>query len=124
MNAAIVDTFTERDPSPPVPQVSITASPAKSTRVMRARMARAAPTTSSTVSPFMRKAASNAPICACVAWPSMICPTTSAISSEVRSRRSTARASASLMDSAAVIVAIMADLAAPGSSAAAPCPRS
>ena len=36
------------------------------------RVVRAAPTTSSTVSPFMRKAASNAPICACVAWPSMI----------------------------------------------------
>ena len=93
--AAIVDTLIDRDPSPPVPQVSTIASAVNATGVIRARIARAAPTSSSTVSPFMRSAASSAPICAGVASPSMISPTTAAISSDVRSRRSITRASAS-----------------------------
>jgi hypothetical protein len=60
MNDAAVVTLTVPDPSPPVPQVSSTGGSA-STFNMRARMARAAPTTSSTVSPFIRSAASRAP---------------------------------------------------------------
>ena len=99
MNAAIVDTLIDREPSPPVPQVSTIASAVEVEVGMRARIARAAPTTSSTVSPFMRSAASSAPICAGVAWPSMIWPTTAAISSDVRSLRSTTRASASRIPS-------------------------
>ena len=47
---------------------------------MRCRMACAAPTASSTVSPFMRNAAKSAPTCAGLAKPSMICPTTAAMS--------------------------------------------
>ena len=66
----------DRDPSPPVPQVSTIASAVNATGVIRARIARAAPTTSSTVSPFMRSAVSSAPICAGVALPSMISPMT------------------------------------------------
>ena len=101
MNAAMVDTLIDREPSPPVPQVSTIASAVKSIVVMRARMARAAPTTSSTVSPFMRRAISSAPICAGVVCPSMIWPTTAAISSAVRSCPPTTRASASRIPSCA-----------------------
>ena len=79
MNAAMVETLTEPEPSPPVPQVSSSTGLSVSTRSMRGRIARAAPTISSTVSPFMRSAASKAPICAGVASPSMIWPTTAAI---------------------------------------------
>ena len=80
----MVETLTDREPSPPVPQVSTIGSATKSTPSMRARIARAAPTISSTVSPFIRSATRRPPICAGVAWPSMISPTTSAISSAVR----------------------------------------
>ncbi len=83
MNDASVEMLTDSEPSPPVPQVSST-SPSNGTRTMRVRMARAAPTISSTVSPFMRSATKRPPICAGVATPSMIKPTTSVISSAVR----------------------------------------
>ena len=66
-NAAIVETLTDREPSPPVPQVSTIGSATKSTPTMRARIARAAPTISSTVSPFMRSATRRPPIWAGVA---------------------------------------------------------
>ncbi len=86
-------------------------SAAKSTPTMRARIARAAPTISSTVSPFMRSATSRPPIWAGVACPSMISPTTSAICSAVRLCRSMTRASASrIVIGAALVVPVMADL--------------
>ena len=93
-SAAMVDILMVPRPSPPVPQVSTSTPAGTLSLVARARIARAAPTTSLTVSPFMRSATSNAPICAGVEAPSMIVPITPAISSAVRSARETARAMA------------------------------
>ena len=59
-------------PSPPVPQVSTTTDERASIRVAFCRMIRAAPVTSSTVSPFIRSAVMKAAIWAGVASPSMI----------------------------------------------------
>ena len=73
-------------PSPPVPQVST--APCDVSGTARARMVRAKPTTSSSVSPRAAIAASSAPICAGVASPSMIAPIADAASSsESRSPR-------------------------------------
>ena len=60
MNDASVEMLTECELSPPVPQVSTSTGASNGTGTMRARMARAAPTTSPTVSPFMRRATSSA----------------------------------------------------------------
>jgi hypothetical protein len=93
-NAATVETLMVPRPSPPVPQVSTTTPAGTRSLVARARIAVAAPTTSSTVSPFMRSATRNAPICAGVASPSMMQPTAAAISSALASFRAQARAMA------------------------------
>ncbi len=57
--------------SPPVPQVSMAPSGAR-TVTARSRMARAAPVISSTVSPRARMPISSAPTCASLAPPDMI----------------------------------------------------
>ena len=73
-NAAAVETLNVPEASPPVPQVSTSASiatadcPAKIGVACR-RMAVAKPTSSSTVSPFMRSAVSSPTICASLAPP-------------------------------------------------------
>ena len=97
MKDARVEMLTVPEPSPPVPQVSSKASPSAGRRTMRWRMAKAAPTTSSTVSPFMRKAVSKLPAWAWVASPSMMQPTTAAISAADRLRPATTWARASRM---------------------------
>src|SRR3990170_7711378 len=68
--------------SPPVPQVSMAPSGAR-TLTARARMARAAPAISSTVSPRARIPISNAPTCTSVAAPDMISAKISAASFSV-----------------------------------------
>src|SRR5581483_1211000 len=60
-SAAAVEMLNVRPPSPPVPQVSTSGARRDATRSACARMARAAPTTSSTVSPFARSAPRKAP---------------------------------------------------------------
>ena len=55
-NATAVDTLKVAPPSPPVPQVSTTTGSVAWMRTALARMARAEPVISSTVSPFMRSA--------------------------------------------------------------------
>src|SRR5262245_55597219 len=65
--------------SPPVPQVSIAPSGAR-TATARALSARAAPAISSTVSPRTRSPISSAAICASVAPPDMMMPNASAAS--------------------------------------------
>ena len=71
MNAAVVDTLNAPEPSPPVPQVS-TSAPSTLTRNAFSRITRAMPAISSGVSPFSRRAVTNAPNCAGVASPPMI----------------------------------------------------
>ena len=60
MNAAAVEMLIVCALSPPVPTMSSTIGSPCSTRTLRSRIARAAPTTSSTVSPFAASAASSA----------------------------------------------------------------
>ena len=64
-NAATVEILNVSLPSPPVPQVSSSVAPFRpaSTGAAIRRIARAKPTSSSAVSPFMRKAIRNAAIC-------------------------------------------------------------
>ncbi len=71
-NDATVEMLKVPAPSPPVPQVST--APFDVSGTARARMVRAKPVTSSSVSPRAAIAASSAPICAGVASPSMIAP--------------------------------------------------
>ena len=80
-NEATVEMLNVPAPSPPVPQVST--APFDRSGTARARMARAKPTTSSSVSPRAAMAARSAPIWAGVASPSMIVPIASAASSSV-----------------------------------------
>src|ERR671914_169823 len=82
-NPAVVETLNVGRP-PPVPAVSTRASPA-STRTASARMVRARPATSCTVSPFARSAIRNAADCASEAFPSMTSTSTRAASSALRS---------------------------------------
>ena len=70
-NDAQVETFTEPDPSPPVPTMS-TASAGAVTPSIRARMAVTAPVISSTVSPRTLSAIRRPPICDGVASPDII----------------------------------------------------
>ncbi len=84
-NAAVVEMLKVFRPSPPVPQVSTNTAFSTWTRSTRARITSAAPVISSTVSPFSRSAARNAPTCAGVASPSAISVITAAISARVRS---------------------------------------
>ena len=67
-------------PSPPVPQVSMAPSGARTVSTL-ARMARAAPAISSTVSPRTRSPMTSAPICAGVAAPDITRSKASAASS-------------------------------------------
>ena len=74
-SAAIVETFTECDASPPVPTMSIAraaTSFGNSIRPEAARTASSIPPSSSAVSPFERSATRNAAICAEVASPARI----------------------------------------------------
>ena len=71
-NDATVEMLKVPAPSPPVPQVST--APCDVSGTARARIARAKPTTSSSVSPRAAIAARSAPIWAGVASPSMIEP--------------------------------------------------
>ena len=80
-NEATVEMLKVPAPSPPVPQVST--APRDASGTARARMARAKPTTSSSVSPRAAIAARRAPIWAGVASPSMIAPIAAAASSSV-----------------------------------------
>ena len=97
--AVVVDTLKVPAPSPPVPTMS-TSTPSfaahpQATGVALARITWAAPLISSRLSPFMRRAMSNAPIWAGVALPSMIWSMAPIISGSLRSRPLTALAMAS-----------------------------
>ncbi len=73
----MVETLMLRNRSPPVPQVSMTSSPAGSSRgTAWATMARTNPVISSTVSPLARSATASAAICAGEAWPDRTSPNT------------------------------------------------
>ena len=123
-NAAIVETLTDREPSPPVPQVSTTTSRRERRRgIMRARASpapRRPPRRRSRPSCAARPAAP--PICAGVASPSMICPTTAAISSAVRSAPVDHARERLLDGRSAASRPSRRVLLARGSCAAAPCP--
>ena len=97
-SATAVDMLKVPLASPPVPQVSTSASrsvPLRSSAspssvcngTAASRMACAKPTISSTVSPFMCSATSSAAICASVASPRRICDMTSRASSRVSEER-------------------------------------
>ena len=81
--APIVEMFTVRAPSPPVPTRS-TSGPGMLSGVARASITSASPPSSETVSPFIRSATPNPAICVGVAAPSMISfiahPASSAVS--------------------------------------------
>ena len=94
MNAAVVEMLNVCRPSPPVPQVSTNTSRSTRMRSTRARITSAAPAISSTVSPFIRSAARNAPTCAGVAPPSAISSITAETSARARSRPSRSLATA------------------------------
>ena len=79
---ATVEMLNVPAPSPPVPQVST--APRAERGTARARIVRANPTTSSSVSPRTARAASRPPICAGVASPSMIAAMAAPASSSVR----------------------------------------
>src|SRR5207247_1507419 len=72
---------------PPVPQVSTRWSPAASTGIIASRSARAAPATSSGVSPLTRRPMSRAAICAGVASPRITTPKTTVVWLSVSERR-------------------------------------
>ena len=93
ISAAAVEMLNVCRMSPPVPQVSTTAR-ATRTGVACRRIARAAPTISSTRSPFMRSATRKPAICASDASPSMIARTTASTPSSGRSRRAMSSAMA------------------------------
>ena len=87
-NAVAVEILNVPLRSPPVPQVSTTSGSSTRMRTAFSRMTRTDPTTSSTVSPFIRNAVRYAAIWAGVAAPSMISritPSASASESETRS---------------------------------------
>src|SRR3954447_10018155 len=86
ISAAVVDTLNVGRP-PPVPAVSISASRLACTGTANARMVRARPSISSTVSPFVRKATSTPAVSISDALPSMISASTAAVSAADRSRR-------------------------------------
>ena len=71
ISAAVVETLKVVGP-PPVPAVSTSGSRSTSTSAARLRIVRASPTSSGTVSPFVRNAIKNAPVWTSPARPSMI----------------------------------------------------
>src|SRR5262245_46674896 len=107
-NAVAVETLKVPDASPPVPAVSISisrsvpasavpTSPRVRTRTAFSRMTSASPMSSSTVSPFMRRAVRKAATWTEVAAPDMSASIAAAASRRVRSRRSTSVRIASMM---------------------------
>src|SRR5919106_868581 len=95
ISAAVVDTLKVGRP-PPVPAVSIRSSRPVRTGVASRRIVVARPTSSSTVSPFVRSAISTAAVCTSDALPSMISASTAAVCSAVRSRRDASASIASV----------------------------
>ena len=94
------------EPSPPVPHVSrIGAGRLSFTGCACRRIARAAAATSDAVSPFMRSATSNPPICAGVASPRRIVSNACSISAGASSAPETACARMSLNETACVAAA-------------------
>ena len=85
IRAAVVETLKVGRP-PPVPAVSTRSSRPLSTRVASARIVRASPASSSTVSPLVRRATRKAAISTSEASPAMMTASTSAASSALRSR--------------------------------------
>src|SRR3954447_5913732 len=87
ISAAVVDTLNVGRP-PPVPAVSISSSSRSlATGVANARIVVARPTSSSIVSPLVRSATSTPAVSISDALPAMISASTSAVCSDVRSRR-------------------------------------
>src|SRR5512133_3668960 len=84
ISAAVVDTLNVERP-PPVPAVSTRSWRSQGTGVARARIVLARPASSSTVSPFVRRAMRKAAICASDALPAMISASTADASSWARS---------------------------------------
>ena len=80
-----VDMLNVPSPSPPVPHMSIASESSIFIRTPRSRSIWANPTSSFTVSPFARRATSNPPICASVAFPVNIISSAIEDSSTVRS---------------------------------------
>jgi hypothetical protein len=76
---------------PPVPAVSIRSRRPVVTGAAKRRMVDARPTSSSTVSPFVRSAISTAAVSTSDALPAMISASTAAVSSVVRSSRAASR---------------------------------
>ncbi len=95
--AVVVEMLKVFMPSPPVPQVSTMIEERASILVAFLRMMRAAPVTSSTVSPFIRRAVMKAAICAGVAFPPITSSMACIISASFRSSWLTALAMASLI---------------------------
>src|SRR4051794_1046847 len=91
--AAVVETLKLGAP-PPVPAVSTRSGLPGSTRSARSRIVDARPATSSTVSPFVRRAIRNAAVCTSLTRPSMISRSTAAASSAERSWPDATRSSA------------------------------
>ena len=87
-NAAAVEILKVETTPPPVPQVSTRCAPFASTRTIASRSARAAPATSSGVSPFTRNPISRAAIWAGVASPRITTPNASVVCGSLRDRRS------------------------------------
>src|SRR4051794_32574524 len=85
MSAAVVETLNVGRP-PPVPAVSSRSSRPHSTRAASSRMVRARPASSSSVSPFARRAIRKPAICTSLASPAMTTLSTSAAWSADRSR--------------------------------------
>ena len=85
IRAAVVETLNVLRP-PPVPAVSSRSSRSVGTCAASARIVRASPASSSTVSPFVRSAIRKPAICVSEASPCMISASTSAVSSVLRSR--------------------------------------
>src|SRR4051812_7456079 len=94
-NAAQVETLNVGRP-PPVPAVSSRSSRPASTDRASERIVRARPTSSSTVSPFVRSAIRNAADCASDAAPSITSRSTAAASSDDRSEPDATRSIASV----------------------------
>src|SRR4051794_17045671 len=93
ISAAVVDTLNVGRP-PPVPAVSIRSSRPVVTGVAKARMVVANPTSSSTVSPLVRRATSTPAVSTSEALPAMISASTAAVWSLERSWRDASASSA------------------------------
>src|SRR4051794_23091552 len=85
ISAAVVETLKVGRP-PPVPAVSSRSSRPHSTRVASARIVRASPASSASVSPLARRAMRKPAICTSLASPAMMTSRTAAASSALRSR--------------------------------------